>query len=41
MKLQSMKINVMEQYTLLERAQIVDLYVENNYSTVKTQRDNT
>lgn len=29
----------MEQYTPIERAQIVELYIKNNYSIVKTQRE--
>ena len=38
MKLKSMEISVMKQYTPLERAQLVKLYIKNNYSIVKTQR---
>ena len=38
MKLQSMEMGVMEQYTL-ERGQIVELYIKNNQSIVKTQRE--
>ena len=37
MKLQSIEISVMEQYTLLERTPIVELYIKNNNSIVKTQ----
>lgn len=39
MKLQSLQIFTMEQYTPLERAKIVELYIKNNYSNVKTQRE--
>ena len=38
MKLQSMEISVMEQYTPLEHAQIVELFIKNNYLIVKTER---
>ena len=34
-----MEINSMEQYIPLERAQIVDLYIEKNYSIVKAHRE--
>ena len=39
MKLQSMEISGMEQYMPLERAQIVELYIENNYSIFEAQRE--
>ena len=34
-----MENSVMEQYTPLERTPIADLYIKNNYSIVKTQRE--
>ena len=39
MKLKSMEIIVIEQYTPLESSQTVELYIKNNYSIVKTQRE--
>ena len=39
MKPKFMEISVMEQYTPLERAKIVELYIKKNYSVVKTQRE--
>ena len=39
MKLQSMGFSVLEQYTPFGRFQIVELYIKNNYSIVKTQRE--
>ena len=38
-KLQSLEISDMEQYTPLERVQIVELSIKNNYSIVKIQRE--
>jgi len=37
-KRQSKRICVMEQYTPSQRAVIVQLYIQNNFSIVKTQR---
>jgi len=39
MKRQLMEISIMDNYTPLERAKIVELYIKNNYSIVKTQRE--
>ena len=39
MKLQSIEINVMEQYTPLEGAQRVELYIKKHYSIEETQRE--
>ena len=39
MNRQLMEISIMDNYTPLERAKIVELYIKNNYSIVKTQRE--
>ena len=34
-----MEINVMDKFTPIQRAQIVELYIKNNHSIVLTQRE--